>query len=154
MSQPHCCMLSFSPTVACCHLSMSWETIGIKGRDKITVLMSKDKHSQTEISGCQEIASSRRVLWVFSLRSSSCRWGAVSCRTLLVTARAGCPFQWITRCQICTEQGVPVNSGNSPYADFHTPFQTIAAEASCTTACILCLFPPRVIVLIQAMYII
>ena len=78
----------------------------------------------------------------------------MSCRTLLVTAWAGCPFQQIRRCQIRTEEGVAVNSGNSPYADFHTPFQTVAAETSCTTACTLCLFPPRVIVLVQAMYII
>lgn len=39
-----------------------------------------------------------------------------------------------------TEEGVAVNSGNSAHADFHTPFQTITAETSCTTAGTLC--PP------------
>lgn len=36
----------------------------------------------------------------------------MSCHTLLVTAQTGYPFQQITRCQICTEEGVAVNSGN------------------------------------------
>lgn len=72
----------------------------------------------------------------------------------MVTAWAGCSSQWITRCQIHTEEGVPVSSWNTPYADFHPAFQTRAAETSCTTLCTLCLFSPRVTVLIQAMYII
>lgn len=46
----------------------------------------------------------------------------MSCRTLLVTAQPGCPFQRLTRCQIRTEEGGGGNSGNSPYADFHTRF--------------------------------
>lgn len=77
----------------------------------------------------------------------------MSCHTLLVTAQTGHPFQLITRHRIRTEEGVAVNSGSSPHTDFQTPFQSITAETSCTTACTLCP-PPRIIVLIQATYII
>lgn len=36
----------------------------------------------------------------------------MSCHTLLVTAQTGCPFQQITICQLCTEEGGAVNSSN------------------------------------------